>query len=216
MYMPNFLDGFDRLVVFDAETTGKPTPSAEFIRKQPFAWKAPGVVIEVGFVELLREGEIWRKGETWSSRVNPDGPVNPDAIKVHKIRPAELKNAPRFPTILPRVKDFVGDSPIVAHAYENERGFLDYEFARAKVIAWGESAYPDERYLCTQVLFAQLFPGATRSLTAMCDRLVIDSSERDGRHGALLDAEMTADALILLERQLKHGESGAPRSWAST
>ena len=32
----------------------------------------------------------------------------------------------------------------------------------------------------------------------------------------LLDADMTADALILLERQLKHGESGAPRSWTST
>jgi hypothetical protein len=26
---------------------------------------------------------------------------------------------------------------------------------------------------------------------------------------------MTADALILLERLLKHGESGAPRLWTS-
>ena len=49
----------------------------------------------------------------------------------------------------------------------------------------------------------------------MCDRLVLDSSERDDRHGALLDADMTADALILLERLLKHGETGAPRSWTS-
>jgi hypothetical protein len=73
--MPNFLDGFDRLVAFDAETTGKRTPDAEFIRKQPFAWRAPGIIIEVGFVELLREGEGWRKGETWSSKVNADGPV---------------------------------------------------------------------------------------------------------------------------------------------
>jgi hypothetical protein len=39
MYLPNFLDGFDRLVAFDAETTGKRTPDAEFIRKQPFAWR---------------------------------------------------------------------------------------------------------------------------------------------------------------------------------
>ncbi|HEY4809176.1 MAG TPA: hypothetical protein VIH81_15735 [Roseiarcus sp.] len=31
----------------------------------------------------------------------------------------------------------------------------------------------------------------------------------------LLDADMTADALILMEHQLKHGESGAPRSWTS-
>jgi DNA polymerase III subunit epsilon len=114
------------------------------------------------------------------------------------------------------VKDFGRDSPIVAHAYKNERDFLDYEFARAKVIPWGESAYAEERYICTQVLFARRFPGAVKSLTSMCDRLVLDSSERDDRHGALLDADMTADALILLERQLKHGESGAPRSWTST
>jgi DNA polymerase III subunit epsilon len=58
-------------------------------------------------------------------------------------------------------------------------------------------------------------PGAVKSLTSMCDRLVLDTSERDDRHGALLDADMTA-ALILMERQLKHGESGVPRSWAST
>ncbi len=88
MYMPNFLDGFDRLVAFDAETTGKRTPDAEFIRKQPFAWRAPGIIIEVGFVEMLRDGEGWRKGETWSSRVNPDGPIDPEAIKIHRIRPA--------------------------------------------------------------------------------------------------------------------------------
>ena len=68
-------------------------------------------------------------------------------------------------------------------------------------------------YICTQVLLAQLFPGAIKSLTSMCDRLVLDSSERDDRHGVLLDAHMTADALLLLERLLKHGESRAPRSW---
>ncbi len=209
MYLPNFLDGFDRLVAFDAETTGKRTPDAEFIRTQPFAWRAPGIIIEVGFVEMLRDGAGWRKGETWSSRVNPDGPIDPEAIKIHRTRPADLKNAPRFPTILP-------DSPIVAHAYKNERDFLDYEFARAKVIQWGESAYAEERYICTQVLFAQLFPGANKSLTSMSDRLVLDSSERDDRHGALLDADMTADALILTEHQLKHGETSTPRSWTST
>ena len=48
----------------------------------------------------------------------------------------------------------------------------------------------------------------------MCHRLALDTSERDDRHGASLDAEMTADALIMLERRLKHGESPAPRSWA--
>ncbi len=49
IYLPNFLDGFDRLIAFDAETTGKRTPDARFIRKQPFAWRVPGIIIEVGF-----------------------------------------------------------------------------------------------------------------------------------------------------------------------
>ena len=74
MHKPDFLDRFDRLVAFDAETTGKRTPDADFIRRQPFAWKPPGIIIEVGFVEMLRDGIGWRKGETWCSLVNPDGP----------------------------------------------------------------------------------------------------------------------------------------------
>jgi len=34
LFMPDFLDSFDRLVAFDAETTGKRTPNANFIKKQ--------------------------------------------------------------------------------------------------------------------------------------------------------------------------------------
>jgi hypothetical protein len=49
----------------------------------------------------------------------------------------------------------------------------------------------------------------------MCDCLALDTSDRDERHGALLDADMTADALILLEQQLKVGGDDAPRSWTS-
>ena len=216
MFAPDFLDSFPRLVAFDAETTGKRTPDADYIRKQPFAWKPPGVVIEVGFVEMLRDGEGWRKGETWRSLVNPDAPIDPAAIQIHKIKPSDLKPAPRFPAILQQLRDFIGDAPIVAHAWKNERDFLNYEFARAKAVAWGEAAYEDDRYICTQRLFAQLFPGAGKSLTSMCDRLALDASARDEKHGALLDADMTADALILLEQQLKRGEVAAPpRSWTS-
>jgi DNA polymerase-3 subunit epsilon len=214
-YAPDFLDGFDRLVAFDAETTGKRTPEADFIKKQPFAWRPPGIVIELGFVEMLRDGETWKKGESWGSLVNPDGPIEPAAIKIHGIKPNDLKGKPRFPELLDRVRDFIGDSPIVAHAYRNERGFLDYEYSRAKAIAWGESAYPNARYICTQLLYAQLYPGASKSLTAMCDRLALDASERDLKHGALLDADMTADALVLLEQELKHGRSEEARSWSS-
>jgi DNA polymerase III subunit epsilon len=215
MFAPGFLDNFDRLVAFDAETTGKRTPSPEFIKKQPFAWKPPGIVIELGFVEMLREGDGWRKGDSWRTLVNPDGPIDPAAIAIHKIKPNDVRHAPRFGEILPNVRDFIGEAPIVAHAYKNERDFLNYEFARAKLIEWGDFAYEEARYICTQRLYAQLFPGAGKSLTAMCDRLALDASERDDHHGALLDADMTADALALLDDMLKTGESAAPRTWTS-
>ncbi len=214
MFAPDFLAKYDRLVAFDAETTGKRTPTADFIKKQPFAWKPPGVVIEVGFVEMLRDGDGWRKERTLRTLVNPDAPIDPAAIAIHKIKPADLKSAPRFPAILEELKAFIGEAPIVAHAYKNERDFLNYEFARAKTIKWGEAAYEEARYICTQKLYGQLYPGAGLSLTAMCDRLALDASERDERHGALLDADMTADALILLEQQLKHGQSDGPKSWS--
>jgi hypothetical protein len=75
VYLPDFLDGFDRLVAFDAETTGKRTPDADFIRKQPYAWRAPGIIIEVGLVEMLRGvGARARRGVRESTRMGLSTP----------------------------------------------------------------------------------------------------------------------------------------------
>ena len=72
MYMPNFLEGFDRLVAFDAETTGKRTPDAEFIRKQPFAWRAPGVIaLKSVSWKCCAKARGWRKGEMWEFQGQP-------------------------------------------------------------------------------------------------------------------------------------------------
>jgi hypothetical protein len=99
----------------------------------------------------IRDGESLRKREMWGSRVDPDGPIGPEAIKTQGIGPADLYNTARFPTVLPRVKDFVGESPIVAHAYEKERipsTMLD----RAKVTPWGEGTYDDKRCIALNML----------------------------------------------------------------
>ena len=183
MYLPNFLDGFDRLVAFDAETTGKVPPTLSSFASS-LSPGGPWHHHRSRFRRNAARRRVLAQGRDVELQGQPGWANRPEAMKIHRIRPADLKNAPRFPTILPKVKDFVGESPIVAHAYKNERDFLNYEFARAKVIQWGESAYAEERYVCTQVLFEQLFPGASKSLTSMCDRLVLDSSERDDRHGA--------------------------------
>ena len=72
MYLPNFLDGFDRLVAFDAETTGKRTPDAGFYSQAAFRLEGTfGIDIEVAFVEMLREGEGNCGGATPPTRVRP-------------------------------------------------------------------------------------------------------------------------------------------------
>ena len=198
---PEFLVEPRRLIAIDAETTGYPVLTAEQIRRAPKGLRPPGVIIEIGCVELVRDKESWRKGETLQTRVNPEAPISPVSIRVHGIKPAELKQAPRFVDIVDRMLAFIGDSPLVAHAYLNEKQFLDYEMARAKRIDWNEEAFVDERFICTQELYAEQFPGAPKSLDAMADRLWVDRSDRFKFHGALLDADLTAEAFIELERR---------------
>ncbi len=189
-------EGRDRLVAIDIETTGRRTPRLEDIRKAPKGLRQPGIIIEIGCIEITRQGSDWVKGRTWETRVNPDAPIHPDAIKVHNIRPADLKTAPRFPQIADAMLDFLGDDLLVAHAFENEMDFLNYEFARGGRVAWGTEFLGSDRFICTKEMSHALFPGASGSLDALCDRLWLDRSDRFARHGALLDADLTVDAFL--------------------
>ena len=127
-----FLEGRRRLVAIDAETTGMRVMSADEVRKAPKGLRPPGVVIEIGCVELLRDEAGWRKGESWQTRVNPEAPISPASIRVHGIKPGDLKQAPRFDQIIEPLLAFIGEDYLVAHAYRNEKLFFDYEMARAK------------------------------------------------------------------------------------
>ncbi|MBF0562571.1 MAG: DNA polymerase III subunit epsilon [Alphaproteobacteria bacterium] len=185
-----------RLVSIDIETTGNPMASAAEVLRMPKGMKLPGVVIEIGCLELLRDDDGWRKGATWERRINPDGPVNKASIQVHGIHPSVLKKMPRFPQIVDELMAFLGDSPMLAHSASNEISFMNYEFHRAGLATWEEWPFGDDRFLCTQKLSHAFFPGAPGSLDALCDRLWVDRSNRFQHHGALLDADLTADVFM--------------------
>jgi DNA polymerase-3 subunit epsilon len=67
---------------------------------------------------------------------------------------------------------------------------------RAKLVDWQDEPYHEGRFLDTQIIARSVFPGAPGSLNALCDRLWIHPADRDQHHGALLDAELTAEAFI--------------------
>jgi DNA polymerase III epsilon subunit len=183
-----------RMVAIDIETTGFRIPTAAEIRKMPKGLRLPGIVIEIGCVELRRDAGAWVTGETWHRRVQPNGPISKASIAIHGIHPAVLKEAPLFKDVLDEFESFIGQDVLLAHSAENEIAFLNFEYARASRCDFDETIFSDGDFVCTQELSQQFFPGVPGSLDVLCDRLWVDRSDRFQHHGALLDAVLTAEA----------------------
>ncbi|CAA7625678.1 DNA polymerase III, epsilon subunit [Candidatus Terasakiella magnetica] len=188
-----------RLVAIDAETTGITIPTAAEIRKMPKGVRLPGIVIEIGCVELLRDGETWKTGETWHRRIQPNGPISKASIAIHGIHPAQLKDAPQFRDVLDEFEAFIGQDALLAHSARNEIDFLNFEYARVGRCGFDEVIFSGNDFVCTQDLSRQFFPGVPGSLDVLCDRLWIDRSDRFQHHGALLDAILTAEAFMKMQ-----------------
>ncbi|MBC7905232.1 MAG: DNA polymerase III subunit epsilon [Rhodospirillaceae bacterium] len=188
-----------RLVAIDAETTGFRIPSAAEIKKMPKGLKLAGIVIEIGCVELLRDGETWKAGATWEKRFQPGGPIAKASMAVHGIHPAQLKDAPLFRDVLDEFEDFIGQDVLLAHSATNEIDFLNFEYARAGRCGFDETIFSPNDFVCTQILSRDFFPGVPGSLDVLCDRLWIDRSDRFQHHGALLDAVLTAEAFLKMQ-----------------
>ena len=195
----NDLAGAGRLVAIDAETTGFRIPSPGEIRKVPKGLRLPGIVIEIGCVELRRDGGGWARGDTWQSRIQPNGPIAKASVAVHGISPAQLKDAPRFADVLDAFEAFIGQDVLVAHSAGNEIDFLNFEYARVGRCGFDEAIFSESDFVCTQELSREFFHGVPGSLDVLCDRLWIDRSDRFQHHGALLDAILTAEAFIKMQ-----------------
>jgi DNA polymerase III epsilon subunit len=189
----------ERLVAIDAETTGLRIPTAAEIRKMPKGLRLPGIVIEIGCMELLRDGDGWKTGATWEKRIQPGGPISKASVAVHGISPAELKNAPQFRDVLDEFEDFIGQDKLLAHSASNEIDFLNFEYARAGRCGHDEFIFSENDFVCTQEMSRRFFPGVPGSLDVLCDRLWIDRSDRFQHHGALLDAVLTAEAFLKMQ-----------------
>ena len=190
------LKSVDRIVAIDAETTGFRVPAPADIRKMPKGMKLPGVVIEIGCLELVRGEDGWKTGESWQRRIQPGGPISKASIGVHGITPADIKDAPTFKDILDDFEAFIGQDVLLAHSAENEIEFLNFEYARVGRCGFEEMIFTDSDFICTQELSRQFFPGVPGSLDVLVDRLWIDRSDRFEHHGALLDAILTAEAFM--------------------
>jgi DNA polymerase-3 subunit epsilon len=165
-----------REIVLDTETTG--LDPADGHR-----------VIEIGCVEL--EDHV-PTGITFQRYLNPDRLVPVESQRVHGITDEFLADKPGFASVALELVEFLGDAPLVIHNASFDLKFLNSEFARVML-----PALPLARAIDTIDIAKSKIPGARYSLDELCKRFGIDLSGRQ-KHGALLDAELTARVYLEL------------------
>lgn len=172
-----------REVVFDTETTG--------LNPEHVDPSQADRIVEVGCIELVNYLPTGREFQIY---INPGRSVSEATTRITGITNETLKGKPRFeaPEVVDRLMEFFGDSPIVAHNAEFDRGFLNAELLRV-----GRPTLPKDRFIDTLVLAREHRPGSPASLDAVCKRFDISIKDRV-LHGALLDAQLLAMAYLEL------------------
>jgi len=164
-----------REIVLDTETTGLDPSDGHR-------------VIEIGCVELM---DHLPTGVTFQRYLNPERLVG-DSERVHGIADGFLTDKPRFHEVARDFLDFIEDAPLVIHNAGFDLKFLNHELNRAShpILSYA-------RAIDTLEIAKSKFPGARLSLDELCKRFAIDLSGRV-KHGALLDAQLTARVYLEL------------------
>lgn len=164
-----------REIVFDTETTG-------------FDARGEDRITEIGCIEII---DFLPTGREFHAYCNPERDIPERVTEITGLTREFLRDKPLFKQVAQDFLDFIGDSPLVAHNADFDRGFINAELQRN-----GFSAVPDKRFIDTLRIARAKFPGSPASLDALCKRFDISLSARD-KHGAIIDSELLA--LVYLE-----------------
>ncbi len=168
-----------RQIVLDTETTG-------------LSWERGNRVVEIGCVELVERRPT---GRTFQCYLNPEREFEPGAQEVTGLTWEFLADKPKFADVVDEFLAFVEGAELVIHNAAFDIGFLDHELSRLG------PHYGRMHLRCTVqdslAMARQRYPGQRNSLDALCRRLGVDNSHRQ-LHGALLDAQLLAEAYLAL------------------
>lgn len=140
-------------------------------------------IVEVAVVHVSADGVL---GREWSTLVHPDRSTV-GATHVHGIRPADVRDAPRFGAIVAPLVEVLAGRVVVAHNTGFDVPFLRTELERAGV------AMPEVAQLCTLQESRRHLPELVkRKLADCCAAAGVTLS---GAHSALGDARATAELL---------------------
>ncbi len=162
------------MVSIDLETTGLDSSSAH--------------IIEVGAVKFSDHEII----EKYTTLVDPESPIPAKISAITGIHQDDMRGAPKLRDVLPKLKQFVGDAPVIGHNVEFDLRFLQREGILENNIS-----------VDTYELASVLLPTAPRyNLNALMQLLeLIPEGEY---HRALADAHSTALVYMAFWDKLLH------------
>lgn len=168
-----------RHIILDTETTG-------------LEWRKGNRVVEIGCVELVERRPT---GRTYHRYLNPEREFEAGAQEVTGLTLEFLADKPKFAEIADEFLAFVDGAELVIHNAAFDMGFLESEFERLNA---GHGRLRDRVSVTDSLELARKrYPGQRNSLDALCKRLGVDNSHRQ-LHGALLDAQLLAEAWLAL------------------
>ena len=169
-----------RQIVLDTETTGLNARLGDRI-------------IEIGCVELVSRR---LSGNHFHRYLNPEREVEEGALRVHGITSEFLQDKPRFADVAREFLEYVRGAELVIHNAAFDVEFLNIELEK---LGFDRIEAHVARVIDTLATARELHPGKRNSLDALCERYQIDNSHRT-LHGALLDAELLAEAYLAMTR----------------
>ena len=177
-----------REIVFDTETTG-------------FEPGEGHRIVEIGLVELM---DHFPTGRSKQFYLNPERDVPIESQRVHGLSAEFLADKPLFAHVADEFLEFVGDAVLVIH-----NASFDMKFINAELTRVSRAPLSMARTVDTIEIAKRKLPGARYSLDELCRRFSIDLSARE-KHGALLDAELTAQVYLELVGGRQRGLALAP------
>jgi DNA polymerase-3 subunit epsilon len=177
-----------REIVFDTETTG-------------FEPGEGHRIVEIGCVELE---DHFPTGRTLQLYLNPERDIPIESQRVHGLSAEFLADKALFADVADEFLAFIADSTLVIH-----NAAFDIKFINAELIRAGRAPIPLARSVDTIEIAKRKFPGARYSLDELCKRFGVDLSAR-AKHGALLDAQLTAEIYLELIGGRQRGLMLAP------
>lgn len=163
-----------REIVWDTETTGVHKGCK---------------VVEIGAIELQ---DMLPTGRFFHEYIDPGIPMPKEAERIHGISDAMLAGKPKFKVVIPKFLKFIRGATLIAHNAPFDVRVINDELAEL-----GLGGLTNE-VIDTIPMARRQFPaGAKVNLDALCAKFKISTAHRK-KHGALLDSELLAEALLHL------------------